>query len=78
MCKTLISVETYGNTRTAFKTLETLKAETGLAFSMFTACPDIDGHVLHTIYGLFENEDIETARTAINENFDYDITEMII
>ena len=66
MCKELVSAELYDNARKAFKIFESLKETTGLEWSLLKACPDPNGHTIYTIYGVFEDNEIERARNALN------------
>lgn len=65
MCKKLVHMEIYDNMRTAFKTLQHLRNETGMSWSMYAKSPDQYGHVLFEIYGTFDCEDVEYATRAI-------------
>jgi len=67
MEKTLVSLEIYDNERTAFRTFEYIKGETGLSWSMYKGSPDEFGHTMYMIYGMFGEEDLECARNAVNE-----------
>ncbi len=66
MCKKLVSMEVYDNMRTAFRVLEYLRNETGMAWSMYKAAPDEYGHTLFEIYGTFDVTEIECVNNAIN------------
>jgi hypothetical protein len=66
MCKSLVSMEIYDNERIAFATLENLRMETSMAWSMFKKIPDEFGHTCYEIYGLFDEQDVDYARNAIN------------
>jgi hypothetical protein len=66
MCKKLVSLELYDNAKKAFEIFENLKSSTSLSWSMFKGCADANGRTLYEIYGLFEDEEINIAMSAIN------------
>lgn len=66
MCKKLVSVELYDSARIAFRTLDYLRNETGMQWSMYKNAPDIYGRSSFLIYGMFENEDLTCARETVN------------
>ena len=66
MCKKLVSLE-FDSARIAFRTLDHLRNETGMQWSMYKNAPDIYGRTSFLIYGLFENEDLTCAKMTINE-----------
>ena len=65
MCKKLVTLEMWDNEKRATETLQTLRDETGLSWSMYTKAPDQFGHTLYEIYGLFDTDDISAAREAV-------------
>jgi hypothetical protein len=66
MCKSLVSMEIYDNERIAFATFENLRNNTSFDWSMYKKAPDVDGHTLYEIYGLFDPQDVDCARRAID------------
>lgn len=67
MCKKLVSVEIYENTKRAFQILDHLRNETGLSWSMIKRAPDMYGRTSYQVYGMFDVEDLECAQNAVNE-----------